>query len=668
MDIFLQTLLGSVKLNQHADEESSYYEFFSGWISRQRGKWGVMTTKQYRKAVERTEEYLLTSRENGKLQLMVSEASLPWLVLSCHVLLGFSTDTTQISELLTFCGFTTVSEDVIRSIVEWSTYPPRLLLEDPGIEFALSTFRTLQKAAAKGKTSESIQWRRLGYQKLAWSTVYEHHLNTPGLIPMSKSAGIVFYALFSLRDDTYVLVFIDAVTEALQMTRQFRADDETDLAQNICIVISTYMDKYGHPKYFVLLNPLRKWLHKAVSTALSMLSKPSTSQFVAPLQVTADLDLTPAMTEPMLSSLYTMLQNEEMLKDYPPFNLIQHDSPWPSVFVENLHLTQFQLSCHHPNGEEQAFQNDPNFQFAKELQVVNLPSLETDKISTETFELLKCRPTAEGEKSEEISEHLLLQKGEEEVNADFATLLERSRECNIMPGREYPIASIDFVSRKMILHIWQCFKLRETKASNGQERRLDFDEIVHVLSRGHDVYKVINSDEILWQSRGVEVTRGEGDTIFIYIGDGSSLTKCTWWNNGHIGYKVISHESDVSFLPKTVEDAVEDDRRAESSVPLSESSEDEDSAATNVKAAKPQAKRSREPETNDEEVFGMDYQESDFSDVGEASQVPYASSQVPPHLTSLYDEIDPYTRETTIPVAHDIRDMLSEDEEDGDGN
>ncbi|AOW07844.1 YALI0F28633p [Yarrowia lipolytica CLIB122] len=667
MDIFLQTLLGSVMLNQHVDEESSYYEFFSGWISRNQHKWGVMTTRAYQNAVGRSEEYLLTThrRTEKKLQLEISERSLPWLVLASHVLLGFTTDAAQISELMVFCGFRRVHEKVIKSIVEWSTYPSRLNMGDTSQEYTITAFENLQKAFSEGDGSESIGWRRLGYQKLMWKTIYQHHLSTPDLNPMFNTAGIIFYGLISLDDDRYAVLFIDAVTEALQFSRQFSANNEIELAQHIADTIAAYMKEYGHPWYFILLNPLRGWLHSTMSKALGMLTEPSACQFIAPRQLTANLKLVPTKVEALLSSIQQMLQDESIMKEYPPFSLVEYDGPWPLVFVENLHWSQHQLSSTHPNVFEQVSKNNPELKFAKELRVVDLPSLETGEISHDSFELLKCQAPSGVGQNEGITDNAGLQ--DELLDRNFASLMKRSNEFNIVPGRDYQTSPVDYISRKMVLHIWQCFKLRETMATNGQTRMLDFDDLVHVLSRGHDVYKVINHEEALWQSKGVEIAHGLDDCILIFIGADSAIQQVTWWEEGRLGWDVFSQESMVSFLPKTVEEAVEEGGRRDAPIQLSES-DDEDPVNAKDTMSTPTQRRSRRVREQEvgsaetEEPNGYDFDSSSEDDLERTVSDPAlpaqaqrrTSTQVPAHLRGLYDSIDPAMREGLYNKKHPL--------------
>lgn len=669
MDVFLQTLLGSVMLNRHVDEDSSYYEFFSGWIARSQRKWGVLTTREYQNAVGRSEEYLLTTTGDSqrKLQLNISDRSLPWLVLSCHVLLGFTTDAAQISELLVFCGFRKVSEQVIQSIVEWSTYPLRLGMSDASQEYSLESFQTLQKALTRKKKTESVRWRRLGYPKLMWKKIYQHHLSTRGLNSMSNTAGIVFYGLISLGDDLYAVFFIDAVTEALQFSRQYRAGDATELAQLTADAIASYMKEYGNPKYLVLLNPLRGWLHSVMVKALGMLTEPSACQFIAPRQLTTNTKTTPTKVEGLLASIQLMLQDESLMKDYPPFNMIKSNGSWPSVFVENLHWSQNQLSSTHPSGEAQLIDNDPGFGFGKELKVVDLSSLETDDISDGSFELLKCKaPGGDQEKEDTLD---FPAQSDKSLDADFAALMKRSGEFNILPGRDYQPAPIDYISRKMILHIWQCFKLQKTVAGSGQGRSIDFDDMVHVLSRGHDVYKVISADDTLWQPKGVELVRGKNDSILIYIATDSATDKVTWWEDGRLGGDVFLHDSMVSFLPKTVEEAVEEGRRRDASIQLSGS--DDDSVVVAEALQKKSTRRARrrqggsaaleESSADESGPTSPEYDETLISELGTSPTARiFTSTQLPAHLRSLYDGIDPAIRESLYDKSNPLIKRMAE--------
>lgn len=669
MDVFLQTLLGSVMLNQHVDEDSSYYGYFSGWISRSQNKWGVITTREYQNAVGRSEEYLLTTTGDSerKLQFHVSDRSLPWLVLSCHVLLGFTTNATQISELLVFCGFRRVSEEVIRSIVEWSTYPARLGMTSTSQKYCSESFKALQKAETRKKTTESISWRRLGYPKLMWNTIYQHHLSTPGLNSMSSTAGIVFYGLISLDDDIYAMLFIDAVTEALQFSRQYRAGNATELAHGTADAITTYMKEYGHPKYFVLLNPLRGWFHQVMVKALSVLTEPSACQFIAPRQLTASTKISPTKVEDILASIHLMLGDETRFRQSPPFSLIKSNGSWPSVFADNLRWAQQQPSSTHPSGEAQLLENDPDFGFGKELKVVDLPSLETGDISDGSFEVLNCR--APGGDKEHGDTLVLPEEPDESLNDDFAALMKRSGEFNLQPREDHQAAPVDYISRKMILHIWHCFKLRKPTAGNGQDHLIDFEDMVHVLSRGHDVYKVINVEEALWQPKGVELVRGEDGSILIYIAAMSATEKITWWEDGGLGGNVFSQESMVSFLPKTVEEAVEDGRRRDASIQLSGSDDDDSDivAGATVKSTRLAWRESKRqggspgPEDSSFNDSGLDYSGTAVPELESPTTGGlFTSTQLPTHFRSLYDGIDPDIRESLYDKSNPLIKSMTE--------
>lgn len=673
MDVFLQTLLGSVMLNQHV-EGDSYYKYFSGWISRSQHKWGVMTTREYQNAVGRSEEYLLTTTGDSerKVQLNISDRSLPWLVLSCHVLLGFTSNAAQISELLVFCGFRRVSEEVIQSIVEWSTYPARLGLTSTCQNFCLKAFEELQKAHANMEPNEEeslyISWRKVGYPLFMWKTIFDHHLSTPGLNSMSNTAGIVFYALVWLDDDLYAVLFIDAVTEALQFSRRYRGDDATKMANRTADAIAAYMDMYGHPKYFVLLNPLRGWLHRIMVKALSALTVLSACKFIAPRQLTANTKISPTMVENLLASIQLLLRDESLMKGVPPFNLLNSDDSWPSVFAEHMHWTQNMLSSTHPSGLAQKFQNDPDFGYGKELKVVDLPSLETGEISARSFELLNCRaPEGKKERGDTL---VLPEEPNEDLNEDFAALMKRSGEFNLRSGKDCQAAPVDYISRKMILHIWQCFMHRKTTAGNGQDRQIDFEDMVHVLSRGHDVYKVIGVEEARWQPKGVELVRAEDGSIRVVIATDSPSEQVTWWEDGDLGGDVFLHDTVVSFLPKTVEEAVEDGRRRYASIQLSESDDDDSDNAAGVTAKQTSRRALRESKRQGGSVGPEDSSVDDSGLAYNGTAVPefapptprelFTTTQLPSHLRSLYDDIDPGIQESLYDKSNPLIRSMTE--------
>lgn len=493
MELFVQQVLGTVSLNDHVDEMHEYYRCFSGWVARQRKNWmahNVLPAAIYHVKIRQQKTkgdriHLLETPEG----LAVSDNLLPWLVFGCHVLLDYSTDVKVISKFLSRAGFQLLPDDLIADIVAWSSYPARLTMAAGEQEFCSRVFSLLESSGP-----DFFPYCKSGYIKHTWQLLYNHHLRTPSLNNLVDQAGIVYFGLVRIEKSIYSVVFMDAMTEAVEFSdlitthRDFKNPREFDrMSQEVSDCICAFLKKYGHPRFLVLVNPLSNWLYYVLSRAVKHLWVPTHTEFVAPVQKSDTEPLVLQKVEPFLSVIAYVLYNRD-ISEIPPFkHLKSEDSSWRLTFATNIHWAQNQVFSYHPKTLSDML--------SPRLIVAEIPGLNLVKADPITFRMLKTKPPKRFNCGDcPLSSATRLDKASSEV---FQELMKKSEQFSLSAGQKHANILIDNVTEKVLVYLYE---LREA------EKQGVYD-VATVMRQSKLTFQSMNEDDLFWISHGVEIMK-----------------------------------------------------------------------------------------------------------------------------------------------------------------
>lgn len=496
MELFVQQVLGAVSLNDHVDEMHEYYRCFSGWVARQRKTWTahkVVPAAIYHDKIrqhKKTQGERMHLVESSEGLLLISDNLLPWLVFGCHVLLDYSTDVKVVSEFMSRAGFETPPDHVISDILAWSTYPTRLAMSGEEQRFCSSVYALLNSSE-----QGYFPYCKSGYIKLTWEALYQQHLGSPRLNSMLDQAGIVFFGLVRIEKNIYSVVYMDAMTEAVEFSdlittyRDFRNPREfVRMARDVTACICAFLNKYGHPRYMVLVNPLSNWLYYVLSRAIDKLWIPTHTEFVAPVQTSDTERLVLKKAEPFLSVVAYVLDQRD-ISEIPPFKYLKsEDSSWRLTFATNIHWAQNQILSHHPK----TLRDDGT---SPKLIVASIPGLELVEADPITFRMLKTKPP----KRFKCGDCPLSSESQIEDVEVFQDLIKKGEQFSLGSALDYASILVDGVTEKVLTYLWQLKK--QEKQDEGS------CDVRAVLNLSKQVHQSLNEDDLFWISHGVEINK-----------------------------------------------------------------------------------------------------------------------------------------------------------------
>ncbi|KAG5356453.1 hypothetical protein CJU89_6210 [Yarrowia sp. B02] len=488
MKLYIQLVLGSVMLNPHVDENSEYFKRFSGWVASQRKVWktqNVLLAAIYHKEHSRNFHGPFLQTQEG---FILSDNMFPWAVFGCHVLLDYCTDAAEVIKFLQRVGFQTPPQEAIQAILDWSSYQMRMKLRPQKQLFFNRIFSIL--------TSNKPGFFEVGrsqYIKETWKNVYEHHTGHSGLNKMKDKGGIVFFALVCLEKNLYSVLYMDAMTEAVEFSRTFNTNPDFENEKNfksmsceVTIRISSFLTEYGDPSFMVLLNPLSHWLNQVLDMAVRKLEVPCDTQFVAPVKKNDSNPLVFKRVKPFLSMIAKFMDNKDNQNSPSYSDFKTKSTSWRVTSAKNIHKVQHQLFSRHPK---------TNVKKAKKLLVRKIPCLEFVSTDAATLRLLTAKPP---KSLQSVKEDPKVRKVLESA-PQFADMIKTIDMFSLSSQKEYITILVDPLSKKMLLYLFEAYEIFKRGES------LDRDKTIRYVDN------FVNRDMgDNWESKGVEFFKGGG--------------------------------------------------------------------------------------------------------------------------------------------------------------
>lgn len=252
-------ILGTLDVPGSIDPEGLYLRLFSRWHRRVAKKYALQDTQHYKKELKDGDFLVDTDPQTGEETLRVGKDHVPWVVLALHFMTGHSCDTEYLDDLLkNDMKIQGISQQMIEGIISWSIPGMRLETE------------LLQNESAE--TKKTAEWN-------FWGKVYHRHLISEPLNPIYGKAGVVFFALCTMADGEYAILFIDYLTKACNFAPPFAFKRPRDLGRALAKSLDDFKRVYGHPAVLFCMNPCQgrnEWLGDILQRSIKRMA-PSTT-------------------------------------------------------------------------------------------------------------------------------------------------------------------------------------------------------------------------------------------------------------------------------------------------------------------------------------------------------------------------------------------------------
>lgn len=389
MDAFITECKSTFNLDNGADMEGSYLEFFSAWCIGKSQKWNhLLSYDEYETLMAASDSFLPTTidPDTGNETVVLAKHHVPWAVMAVHVLLDYSTDTDEILVMLReIFQITSIDRKMIKEMIVWSLKTMKF----DGYENRPHT--TFEEALRSSNPKDA--WEHIYLRKTWWEHISQHHLQNPTINRLYNNDGVIYFGLYRLTDDYYNIIYIDNINKATWVHRSFECGSPEALERDIRVSLNQTLFQRGQAEFLVCMNPLRgenKWLGKLIRDAVRGLPVVKT-RFVALHSPRQQL---PSRIASMLDDVTTAcIDDGDRIKQNMPFSDLVFRNQWDEweiIVTENLQFIQCQFPSQHPTPVVMGLGNeadtDPQLQQGGnvELYWTTLP-VEYQKLSDEAW-------------------------------------------------------------------------------------------------------------------------------------------------------------------------------------------------------------------------------------------------------------------------------------------